>query len=101
MRKQREPQGNDRILELSYGETRRSSVQIRPAPPLAFHHRDKFMACFKQKARATTLNMRKGTEEFAMSYREEAFARSDFSPNALVMIFLPCLMKINARQRKV
>jgi hypothetical protein len=25
--------GNDEILERSYGETRRSSVQIRPAPP--------------------------------------------------------------------
>ena len=30
-----DPKGNDRVLERSYrnGETRRSSVQIRPAPP--------------------------------------------------------------------
>jgi hypothetical protein len=45
--------------------------------------------------------MRKWIKEFVMSYREEAFARSDFGSNALVMIFLPCLMKINARERKV
>ena len=43
MRKQREPQGNDRILELSYGETRRSSVQIRPAPPNSFFNEIKLM----------------------------------------------------------
>jgi hypothetical protein len=66
------------------------------APPLAFHHKDKFMACFEQKARATTLNMRKWIKEFVTSYREET-SLSDFGSNALLMIFLPCLMKIKVR----
>ena len=34
---------DDEILEQSYGETRRSSVQIRPAPPNGFFNEIKLM----------------------------------------------------------
>jgi hypothetical protein len=39
--------GNEEFLEMSYqtGETRRSSVQIRPAPPTAFFCADKQSLC--------------------------------------------------------
>jgi hypothetical protein len=41
---------NDRLLEMSYqtGETRRSSVQIRPTPPTIFPILGKNLAYFEQ-----------------------------------------------------